>query len=106
MVSALWNASSEGNVDQVLELLKDATNADIEIKGMWSIYHRTYVLSLRMVLYRNHLPVSCCARLDHDGATPLIEALKNGHVAVVRALLDRGQTYVINNLTLSILSFE
>ncbi|EIN14030.1 hypothetical protein PUNSTDRAFT_140422 [Punctularia strigosozonata HHB-11173 SS5] len=59
MVSALWQASAEGNLELVSDLLKDASSADIEIK-------------------------------DHDGVTPLIEAVKNGHVEVVRALLDRG----------------
>ncbi|KAI0936709.1 hypothetical protein AcV5_004781 [Taiwanofungus camphoratus] len=59
MVSALWKACSEGNLEDVLELLKEATSIDIEIK-------------------------------DHTGVTPLIEAIKNGHIEVVRALLDRG----------------
>lgn len=27
---------------------------------------------------------------DHTGVTPLIEAIKNGHVEVVKALLDKG----------------
>lgn len=27
---------------------------------------------------------------DQDGVTPLIEAVKNGHVEVVKALLDKG----------------
>ncbi|RDB29633.1 hypothetical protein Hypma_015741 [Hypsizygus marmoreus] len=59
MVSLLWKASSEGNLESVEELLKDATSVDMEIK-------------------------------DHTGSTPLIEAIKNGHVEVVRVLLDKG----------------
>ncbi|KAL0951467.1 hypothetical protein HGRIS_008155 [Hohenbuehelia grisea] len=59
MVSALWKACSEGNLETVQQLLRDASSVDIEIK-------------------------------DHTGATPLIEAVKNGHLEVVRALLDKG----------------
>ncbi|PCH33896.1 hypothetical protein WOLCODRAFT_160435 [Wolfiporia cocos MD-104 SS10] len=59
MVSALWKACSEGNLDNVQEILKEASSVDLEIK-------------------------------DHTGVTPLIEAVKNGHVEVVRALLDKG----------------
>ncbi|KAJ2965195.1 hypothetical protein NUW54_g14200 [Trametes sanguinea] len=59
MVSPLWKACSEGNLENVVELLKDATPVDIEVK-------------------------------DHTGVTPLIEAVKNGHVEIVRVLLDKG----------------
>ncbi|KAH9944172.1 uncharacterized protein BXZ73DRAFT_39578 [Epithele typhae] len=59
MVSPLWKACSEGNVENVAELLKEATSVDIEVK-------------------------------DHTGVTPLIEAVKNGHVEIVRMLLDKG----------------
>ncbi|KAI0756759.1 hypothetical protein C8Q80DRAFT_53991 [Daedaleopsis nitida] len=59
MVSSLWKACSDGNLENVAELMKDATQIDIEVK-------------------------------DHTGVTPLIEAVKNGHVEVVRVLLDRG----------------
>ncbi|KAF9229070.1 hypothetical protein BS17DRAFT_798713 [Gyrodon lividus] len=59
MVSPLWNACSEGNIQIVLPLLHNASPADIEIR-------------------------------DHTGATPLQEAVKNGHVDVVKALLDKG----------------
>lgn len=31
--------------------------------------------------------------LDHTGATPLIEAVKNNHVDVVKVLLDRGSSF-------------
>lgn len=33
MVSALWKACSEGDLDSVVELLKEASSIDIEIKG-------------------------------------------------------------------------
>ncbi|KAF8922139.1 hypothetical protein CPB85DRAFT_1427471 [Mucidula mucida] len=59
MVSNLWKACSEGRLDDVNDLLANATSLDIEVK-------------------------------DHTGATPLIEAVRNGHVQVVSALLDRG----------------
>ncbi|KAI8980764.1 hypothetical protein BD414DRAFT_420239 [Trametes punicea] len=59
MVSPLWTACSEGNLEKVVELLQDATPVDVEVK-------------------------------DHTGVTPLIEAIRNGHVEVIRALLDKG----------------
>ncbi|KAH9898152.1 hypothetical protein C8Q73DRAFT_744230 [Cubamyces lactineus] len=59
MVSPLWKACSEGNLEKVVEILKDATPVDIEVK-------------------------------DHTGVTPLIEAIKSGHVEIVRVLLDKG----------------
>ncbi|KAG5647545.1 hypothetical protein DXG03_008898 [Asterophora parasitica] len=59
MVSALWKACSAGEVEAVRDLLKEATNVDIEVK-------------------------------DHTGVTPLIEAVRNGHLEVVRALLEKG----------------
>ncbi|GBE77794.1 predicted protein [Sparassis crispa] len=59
MVSALWKACSEGNLEDALELLREASTVEIEIK-------------------------------DHTGVTPLIEAVKIGHVEVVRALLEKG----------------
>ncbi|KAG6381009.1 hypothetical protein JVT61DRAFT_5404 [Boletus reticuloceps] len=59
MVSPLWTAASEGNIESLLAALHNASPADIEIK-------------------------------DHTGATPLQEAVKNGHADVVKALLDKG----------------
>ncbi|TFK92804.1 hypothetical protein K466DRAFT_594949 [Polyporus arcularius HHB13444] len=59
MVSPLWKACSEGNLEIIVELLKETSPVDIEVK-------------------------------DHTGVTPLIEAVKNGHVEVVRILLDKG----------------
>ncbi|KAF8202989.1 hypothetical protein BJ912DRAFT_1101885 [Pholiota molesta] len=59
MVSSLWKACSEGDLQKALDVLNDAAVVDIELK-------------------------------DHTGATPLIEAVRNGHVDIVRALLDKG----------------
>ncbi|KAG9003776.1 hypothetical protein FRB94_002881 [Tulasnella sp. JGI-2019a] len=59
MVSALWKAAGEGDIIKVQELLKDATNVDIELK-------------------------------DHTGVTPLIQAVRNGHVDIVKDLLAHG----------------
>ncbi|KII94153.1 hypothetical protein PLICRDRAFT_50137 [Plicaturopsis crispa FD-325 SS-3] len=59
MVSTLWKACSEGNLELVNDVLQEASTVDIEIK-------------------------------DHTGVTPLIEAVRNGHVEIVRALLDKG----------------
>ncbi|KAF5385164.1 hypothetical protein D9615_001348 [Tricholomella constricta] len=59
MVSALWKACSAGELEAVQDLLKEATNVDIEVK-------------------------------DHTGVTPLIEAVRNGHLEVARALLGKG----------------
>ncbi|KAJ7492386.1 hypothetical protein FB451DRAFT_530260 [Mycena latifolia] len=59
MVSALWKACSQGDLETVNQVLSTADSVDIEIK-------------------------------DHTGVTPLIEAIKNGHAEVVRALLDKG----------------
>ncbi|KAJ7651709.1 hypothetical protein DFH06DRAFT_1270570 [Mycena polygramma] len=59
MVSAIWKACSQGDLQTVTEVLSTAEAVDIEIK-------------------------------DHTGITPLIEAVKNGHAEVVRALLDKG----------------
>ncbi|KAF9460139.1 hypothetical protein BDZ94DRAFT_1170296 [Collybia nuda] len=61
MVSALWKACSEGNLANVQEILTESSTVDIEIKGT-----------------------------HHTGATPLIEAVRNGHVDVVRVLLEKG----------------
>ncbi|KAJ7675375.1 hypothetical protein B0H17DRAFT_1161618 [Mycena rosella] len=59
MVSSLWKACSQGDLETVNQVLSTADSVDIEIK-------------------------------DHTGVTPLIEAVKNGHAEVVRALLDKG----------------
>ncbi|KAG8960799.1 hypothetical protein FRC03_006122 [Tulasnella sp. 419] len=59
MVSTLWKAAADGDLDKVKELLKGASNVEIEIK-------------------------------DHTGVTPLIQAVKNGHVEIVKELLAAG----------------
>ncbi|KAF8832172.1 hypothetical protein HHX47_DHR1000894 [Lentinula edodes] len=55
----LYEASSEGRLEEVQDLLRTASNADVNVK-------------------------------DQNGITPLIEAVKNGHVEVVHALLAHG----------------
>lgn len=37
MVSPLWKASSEGNLESLIQLLNEATPVDIEVKGMSKI---------------------------------------------------------------------
>ncbi|OCH94742.1 hypothetical protein OBBRIDRAFT_77332 [Obba rivulosa] len=59
MVSELWKACSEGDLENANLLLKEASQADLEVK-------------------------------DQDGVTPLIIAVKNGYVDIVKVLLDRG----------------
>lgn len=86
MVSVLWKACSEGDLENVHESLKEASAIDIEIKGMvpsYSVIAHNSVLAL--VLFTNF------SYSDHTGVTPLIEAVKNGHLDVVRVLLDKGE---------------
>jgi ankyrin repeat protein len=78
MVSPLWKACSAGDLQNVIELLKEASSIDIEIKGHFA-FLRKFNLKLNIHLYP-----------DHTGSTPLIEAIRNGHIEVVRALLDKG----------------
>lgn len=35
MVSALWKAAADGDLNHIHELLKDASHVDIEVKGAW-----------------------------------------------------------------------
>jgi len=86
MVSPLWNAASEGNIDTLLALLHNASPADIEIKGM-SLF---LVSALSRVFLNFHFLI------DHTGATPLQEAVKNGHLDVVKALLDKGSHSILD----------
>lgn len=37
-------------------------------------------------------------RTDHTGATPLQEAVKNGHLHVVKALLDKGSHSILDRV--------
>lgn len=90
MVSALWKAASEGDLQAVNEFLEHASALDIELKGM-CLYLSISQVSLHLLLSNIfHAIVPACIRLDHTGVTPLIEAIKNGHVDVVRALLGKG----------------
>lgn len=36
--------------------------------------------------------------IDHTGATPLQEAVKNGHLDVVKALLDKGSHSILDRV--------
>ncbi|KAJ7786561.1 hypothetical protein B0H16DRAFT_35846 [Mycena metata] len=86
MVSPLFKACSQGDIQTVNQILSTASSVDIEIK-------------------------------DHTGITPLIEAVKNGHAEVVRALLDKGadptnassqglpETYTTDQTILGMLNF-
>lgn len=38
MVSAIWNAASDGNLDAVKQLLQDHPSIDVEIKGQQQAY--------------------------------------------------------------------
>ena len=76
MVSPLWIASSEGRLEEVQDLLRTASNADVNVKGMCG----------SLVA----LPLFAELCIDQNGITPLIEAVKNGHVEVVHALLAHG----------------
>ena len=75
MVSTLWKACQDGDDTLVDELLNDSTSIDIEIKG-------------------NVCPPSIAPShrfsADHTGVTPLIQAVKGGHVNIVKALLAKG----------------
>ncbi|TEB38925.1 hypothetical protein FA13DRAFT_418288 [Coprinellus micaceus] len=57
MVSPIWKAVFDGDLDAVLAIL----NGPVDLEER-----------------------------DHTGATPLVEAVKNGHIEVVRVLLNKG----------------
>ncbi|EGO04845.1 hypothetical protein SERLA73DRAFT_118646 [Serpula lacrymans var. lacrymans S7.3] len=75
MVSALWHASADGNIQAVLDILKDAAPQDINIS-------------------------------DHNGATPLIQAVKNAHLDVIKALLDKSLRFIFLSSHFLIFSFS
>ncbi|KAG6862172.1 hypothetical protein C0995_004254 [Termitomyces sp. Mi166 len=74
MVSALWNACSSGDADAVRDILNDASPADIDAQGPCLPMPTTA-----------HSPPA-----DQFGVTPLIEAVRNAHIDIVKALLDKG----------------
>lgn len=88
MPSPLWNAASEGNIGVLLALLHNASPADVEIKGM----SLCLVSALSRVFLKFHFLI------DHSGATPLQEAVKNGHLDVVKALLDKGSHSILDRV--------
>ena len=89
MVSALWKACSEGDLENVHESLKEASGVDIEIKGMVS--YTVVAHNFGNASDVPHVSSTNNSYLDHTGVTPLIEAVKNGHLEVVRVLLDKGE---------------
>jgi ankyrin repeat protein len=95
MVSALWKACAEGDLENVHQLLQDASTLDLEIRGKHTSGSLEHIHDLFNCLQSfcttNSIHISSFFFLtDHTGVTPLIEAIKNGHVEVVRALLDKG----------------
>lgn len=57
MVSVLWKACSEGNLDQVHALLAEASAVDVEIKGMFDMRYAhmvdrvfTYLFNIVLLL--------------------------------------------------------
>jgi ankyrin repeat protein len=108
MVSALWKACAEGDLEKVHQLLKDASTLDIEIRGKYTRSSvKPYLLSgdpFNILQFTTQLIIHSFFLVDHTGVTPLIEAIKNGHVEVVKALLDKGSlirltlTYLLINL--------
>ncbi len=95
MLSDLLQASSDGDLNKVNQLLAQPSSLDIEQKGTsfsplplfcpTSPSHST----LHPVL-RASLPSLPITPKDQDGVTPLIAAVKNGHRDVVKALLGHG----------------
>lgn len=82
MVSALWNACTEGDLNAVVGLLENFAPGDIEVKGVLT---SLLVRSHNALVYKSLTPA-----LDHTGVTPLIQAVQNGHVEIVKVLLAKG----------------
>ena len=100
MLSDLIQASSDGDLIKLTQILAQASSLDIEQKGASfsphipllcpiSPPHPTIHPFLRALL--SYLPI---APKDQDGVTPLIAAVKNGHRDVVKALLDHGTPHI------------
>jgi ankyrin repeat protein len=81
MVSTIWKVASEGDLEKVKELLNEPSSIDIEIKGKPN----------RFSLFPGSNPTRAPPS-DHTGATPLIQAVRNGHRDVVKELLQTGGT--------------
>jgi len=88
MVSPLWKACSDGDIQKVHELLNEPSAVDIELKGA---HHQLSSSALRSPA---RWKITLTRDLDHTGATPLIEAVRNGHVEVVKYLLEKGSSSV------------
>jgi len=72
MVSALWKACADGDNAKVDLLLQE--EVDLEIKGELIVVD----------VVQGSFPA------DHTGVTPLIQAIKGGHLVIVKALLAKG----------------
>ena len=101
MVSSLWKACAEGDLDRVSELLNDGQAVDIEVKGM-SLFRRFsfpphHLFPIGFILTRIDFYE------DHTGVTPLICAVQTGKVDLVRMLLDKGASLCIFAVSLTLL---
>ncbi|KAJ8083773.1 hypothetical protein PM082_002539 [Marasmius tenuissimus] len=82
MVSALVAAAAEGRRENVLEILSENTSIDINGKGN--------VRSSKRLVQRRDAQEFTNLIADEQGATAIVEAVKNGHVEVVRVLIEKG----------------
>jgi hypothetical protein len=108
MISDLLQASFDGELNKVNQILAQPSPLDIEQKGapfsppphlpfcLTSPSHPTLHPVLRASL--SSLPIT---PKDQDGVTPLIAAVKNGHRDVVKALLGHGTRATYTHSTFS-----
>ncbi|KAK1228681.1 hypothetical protein PQX77_008334 [Marasmius sp. AFHP31] len=82
MVSALIAAAAEGRRENVLEILSENTSIDINGKGN--------VRSSNLLVQRRDAQEFTNLIADEQGATAIVEAVKNGHAEVVRVLIEKG----------------
>ncbi|KAG8887199.1 hypothetical protein FRB98_000361 [Tulasnella sp. 332] len=90
MVSALWKAAGDGDVSRVQEMLKEATNVDIELKGASSGRFIAFVSRSVLIAAHSKISGSTAMPIHHTGVTPLIQAVRNGHGDIVKELLAHG----------------
>ena len=102
MLSDLLQASSDGDLNKVTQILAQPSTLDMEQKGAsfspppltppfcpTSPSHP----ALHPVLRAAHSSLPTTPK-DQDGVTPLIAAVKNGHRDVVKALLVHGTPHM------------
>lgn len=90
MVFSLCKACSDGDLQKVLELLNDSA-VDVELKGQ----------DLLTSSNLSNKSLSYTIPLDPMGVTPLIEAVKNNHIDIVKLLLDRGSSFSLYFLNIT-----